>query len=72
MKFRFINERKGQWPVRTLRRVLGVSPAGISAWCSRRDSARAVAHRELLAHVRRRYAQHRPLQLATPSRGPAG
>ena len=59
MKFQFINDHKGQWPVRTLCRVLGVSPAGFYAWRSRPDSARAVANRELLAHVRRLYAQHR-------------
>src|SRR5918997_6750726 len=59
MKFRFINDHKGQWPVRTLCRVLGVSPAGYYAWRSRPDNARAVANQELLAHVRRLYAQHR-------------
>ena len=59
MKFRFINDHKGQWPVRTLCWVLGVSPAGYYAWRSHPDSARAVANRELLAHVRRLYAQHR-------------
>ena len=59
MKFRFINDHKEQWPVRTLCRVLGVSPAGFYAWRSRPDSARAVANQELLAHVRRLYAQHR-------------
>ena len=31
MKFQFINDHKGQWPVRTLCRVLGVSPAGYYA-----------------------------------------
>ena len=59
MKFRFINDHKGQWPVRTLCRVLGVSPAGFYAWRSRPDCARAVANLELLAHVRRLYTQHR-------------
>jgi len=59
MKFRFINDHKEQWPVRTLCHVLGVSPAGFYAWRSRPDSARAVANRELLGHVRRLYAQHR-------------
>ncbi len=56
MKFQFINEHKGQWPVRTLCRVRGVSPAGFYAWRSRPGSTRAVANRELLAHVRRLYA----------------
>src|SRR5918997_6364389 len=59
MKFRFINDHKGQWPVRTLCRVLGVSPAGFYAWRSRPESTRAVANRELLEHVQRLYAQHR-------------
>src|SRR5918993_2964751 len=59
MKFRFINDHKEQWPVRTLCHVLGVSPAGFYAWRARPDSARAVADRELLEHVRRLYAQHR-------------
>ena len=58
MKFRFINDHKEQWPVRTLCRVLGVSPAGYYTWRSRPDSARAVANQELLEHVRRLYAQH--------------
>ena len=59
MKFQFINDHKEHWPVRTLCRVLGVSPAGYYAWRSRPDSARAVANRELLEHVQRLYAQHR-------------
>ena len=59
MKFRFISDHKGQWPVRTLCRVLGVSPAGYYAWRSRPESTRAVVNRELLEHVQRLYAQHR-------------
>ncbi len=59
MKFRFINDHQGQWPVRTLCQVLGVSSAGYYAWRSRPESTRAVANQGLLEHVRRLYAQHR-------------
>lgn len=58
MKFRFIDDHQEEWPVRTLCRVLGVSPAGYYAWRSRPESPRAAANRQLLDHVRRLHAHH--------------
>jgi transposase InsO family protein len=59
MKFRFIADHQEEWPVRMMCDVLGVSPAGYFAWRCRPESARAAAHRTLLADVRRLQAQHR-------------
>jgi putative transposase len=59
MKFRFIAEHQEEWPVRVMCEVLGVSPSGYFAWRCRPESARAAAHRKLLADVRRLQAQHR-------------
>ena len=59
MKFRFIADHQEEWPVRVMCDVLGVSPAGYFAWRCRPESARAAAHRTLLADVRRLQALHR-------------
>lgn len=58
MKFRFIDEHQGDWPVRAMCRVLGVSPAGYYAWRCRPESARAAANRQLLEEIRRLHACH--------------
>jgi HTH-like domain len=58
MKFRFIDDHQGTWPVRTLCRALGVSPSGYYAWRSRPESARTAANRLLLDAVRRLHARH--------------
>ena len=53
MRFRFIEDRRADYPVRVMCRVLEVSPAGYYAWRSRPESSRSVANRELLASIRR-------------------
>lgn len=58
MKFRFIDDHQGTWPVRTLCRALRVSASGYYAWRARPESARAAANRVLLDDVRRLHARH--------------
>ena len=53
MRFRFIEDRRADYPVRVMCRVLEVSPAGYYAWRSRPESSRSVANRELLANIKR-------------------
>jgi putative transposase len=59
MRFRFIEDHRGEHPARLMCRVLGVSPSGYYAWRGRLDGARAAANRVLLADIRRLHAQHR-------------
>ena len=58
MRFRFIEQHAGTWPVRLMCRVLEVSPSGYYGWRSRPRSARSAANRQLLADVRRVHADH--------------
>jgi len=53
MRFRFIEDRRADYPVRLMCRVLDVSPAGYYAWRSRPESLRAAANRELLENIKR-------------------
>ena len=53
MRFRFIEDRRADYPVTILCEVLGVSPAGYYAWRSRPESRRAAADRELVEDIRR-------------------
>ena len=53
MRFRFIEDRRADYPVRVMCRVLEVSPAGYYAWRSRPESPRCVANRELVEGIRR-------------------
>jgi hypothetical protein len=48
MRFRFIEDRRADYPVTILCDVLGVSPAGYYAWRSRPESRRSVANRDLV------------------------
>jgi putative transposase len=59
MKFTFIRDHAGTWPIRLMCRVLQVSASGYYAWRDRPDSARLVANRHLLGDVRRLEAEHR-------------
>ena len=53
MRFRFIEDRRADYPVRILCNVLEVSPAGYYAWRSRPESRRSVTNRELVDDIRR-------------------
>jgi len=53
MKFRFIEDRRADYPVTLLCDVLGVSPAGYYAWRSRSESPRSAANRDLVDDIRR-------------------
>src|SRR6202140_5177310 len=51
MRFRFIEDRRTDYPVRILCEVLGVSPAGYYAWRTRPESQRAAANRDLVDDI---------------------
>jgi putative transposase len=53
MRFRFIEDRRADYPVRILCDVLEVSPAGYYAWRARPESRRSVANRELVDDIKR-------------------
>ena len=53
MRFRFIEDRRTEYPVRIMCRVLEVSPAGYYAWRSRKESRRSIANRALLDDIKR-------------------
>ena len=53
MRFRFIEDRRAEYPVTLLCDVLGVSPAGYYAWRSRSESPRSAANRDLVDDIRR-------------------
>ena len=52
MRFRFIEDRRADYPVTILCDVLGVSPAGYYAWRSRPESERSAANRELVDDIK--------------------
>ena len=53
MKFRFIEDRRADYPVTFLCEVLGVSASGYYAWRSRPESERAAANHRLTVEIRR-------------------
>ena len=53
MRFRFIEDRRADYPVRILCDVLEVSPAGYYAWRSRPESRRSAANRQLVNDIKR-------------------
>ena len=59
MKFRFIREHSARHRVRTLCRVLGVSPSGFYAWLRRPESQRRREDRRLLHQIRVIHRQSR-------------
>jgi hypothetical protein len=57
MKFGFVDEHRGVWPVRMMCRVLGLSPSGYYAWRVRPESRRAAANRALTEDIRLIHAE---------------
>ena len=53
MRFRFIEDRRADYPVTILCSTLGVSPAGYYAWRSRPESRRSAANRDLVDDIKR-------------------
>jgi len=53
MRFRFIEDRRADYPVTIMCDVLGVSPAGYYAWRSREESRRSAANRDLIDDIKR-------------------
>ena len=53
MRFRFIEDRRADYPVRIMCDVLGVSPAGYYAWRARPESQRSAANRDLVDDIKR-------------------
>ena len=53
MRFRFIEDRRTDYPVALMCDVLGVSPAGYYAWRSRPESRRSAANRALVDDIKR-------------------
>jgi putative transposase len=53
MRFRFIEDRRDDYPVVIMCDVLGVSPAGYYAWRSRPESRRSAANRCLVDDIKR-------------------
>jgi len=51
MRFRFIEDRRVDYPVTILCDVLGVSPAGYYAWRARPESRRSVANAKSISFV---------------------
>lgn len=51
MKYRFIQEHQGVYRVRSMCRVLGVSPSGYYAWRHRPESPRAAENRRLVERI---------------------
>jgi putative transposase len=57
MKFGFVDEHRGLWPVRMICAAVGLSVSGYYAWRARTESRRAVANRALLEDIRRIHAE---------------
>lgn len=53
MRFRFIEDRRADYPVTVMCEALGVSPAGYYAWRARPESRRSAANRDLVDHIAR-------------------
>jgi putative transposase len=58
-RYRFVEQEKVRFPVRTLCRVLGVSPSGFYAWRSRGPSTRARSDAVLAEQIRHAHVRSR-------------
>jgi len=54
-----VSEHRAEHPIRTMCRLLGVSPSGYYAWEERDPSARARANEALLVRIRTVHAKSR-------------
>lgn len=59
MRFAFIKEHCGTWPVKVMCRVLAVSRSGYFAWLNRSPSPRQQRHEELACKIRQVHEEHR-------------
>lgn len=59
MKYAFVEEHRGSWPVASICRVVRVTRSGFYAWRRRRPSSRQVRREALAVQVRRVHAEHR-------------
>ncbi|KRR08292.1 hypothetical protein CQ10_41705 [Bradyrhizobium valentinum] len=59
MRFRFIEDRRADYPVTILCDVLAVSPAGYYAWRSRPESQRSAANRKLVDDIKQVHSDTR-------------
>jgi transposase InsO family protein len=59
MRFRFIEDRRADYPVTIMCDVLGVSPAGYYAWRSRPESPQSAANRGLLSDIKQVHGDNR-------------
>jgi putative transposase len=59
MRFRFIEDRRVDYPVKIMCDVLEVSRAGYYAWRSRPESARSAQNRELLEDIQQIHSDNR-------------
>lgn len=56
MRYGFVRERAGRYPVSALCRTVGVSASGYYAWCDRPESERTRENRRLVAEIREIHA----------------
>lgn len=59
MRYRVIQQYDRRDPIRLMCRAMAVSPAGYYAWCTRPESARAVANRALLTDIQHLHRERR-------------
>jgi putative transposase len=59
MRFRFIEDRRNEYPVTVMCSALDVSTAGYYAWRSRPQSPRSASNRELLSQIRQIHCDNR-------------
>ena len=67
MRFRFIEDRRADYPVTIMCGVLGISPAGYYAWRTRPESPRAAANRELVDDIKRVHRDTNAARASMPS-----